>query len=116
MEEKATMMESFFEKVEEYSKTNISLFKLKAIDKTADVVSTIVAKIAILIVIMLAVVLLNIALSLWIGESLGKSYYGFIIVAAFYVLIALILHLSGKTILKSPTNNYIILQMTKDKE
>ncbi len=116
MEEKATLIESLFEKAEEYLKTNINLFKLKAIGKTADVVSSIGATLAIYAAIMLILLLSNIALSLWIGELVGKSYYGFFIVAGFYVLVALILYLNRNTILKAPINDSIIFQMTKDKE
>ena len=57
MEDKATLIESLFEKAEEYAKTNFDLFKLKAIDKSADVVSSIVAKLAIIIVVLVSAVL-----------------------------------------------------------
>ncbi|MEP7197497.1 MAG: hypothetical protein ABI851_13330 [Saprospiraceae bacterium] len=115
MEDNATLIDSLFEKAEGYVKTNFDLFKLKAIDKSADVVSTIVAKLVILIVVFIIVILLNIGLSLWIGELVGKSYYGFFIVATFYVLVAIVLIYKRGIILKSPVNNSIILQMIKEK-
>jgi hypothetical protein len=115
MEEKATVIETLFEKAETYAKTNLDLFRLKAIDKSADVISSIVAKLAIIIVVLLIVLLVNIGLALWIGELVGKSYYGFFIVAAFYVLVALILYYNSGVILKAPVNNSIILQMIKEK-
>ncbi len=115
MEEKATPIESLFEKAETYAKTNLDLFKLIAIDKSADVISSIVAKLAVIVVVLLIAVLINIGLALWIGDVLGKSYYGFFIVAAFYVLVALILHYKSGVLLKVPVNNSIILQMIKEK-
>lgn len=115
MEEKATLIESLFEKAETYAKTNIDLFKLKAIDKSADVISSLVEKLAIIIVVLIIVLLVNIGLALWIGELVGKSYYGFFIVAAFYVLVLLILLFNSGSILKAPINNSIILQMIKEK-
>jgi len=116
MEEQATPIESLFEKAETYAKINLDLFKLKAIDKSADVVSTLVAKLAIIIVVLLIVLLLNIGLSLWIGELVGKSYYGFFIVAGFYVLSAFILYYKRDVLLKAPINDSIILQMIKEKQ
>ncbi len=113
MEEKATMIESLFEKAESYAKTNLDLFKLHAIDKSADVVSTIVSKLAVIIVVLLIILLLSIGLSLWIGELVGKTNYGFFIVAGFYVIIALILGYKRRLI-KSPVNDSIILQMIKE--
>ena len=116
MEEKATLIESLFEKAEAYAKTNIDIFKLKAIDKSADVISSIVAKLAIIIVVLLIVIMVNIGLALWIGELVGKSYYGFFIVAAFYVLVAIILNYKSGIIVKAPVNDSIILQMIKEKK
>ena len=116
MEEKATLIESLFEKSEAYAKTNFDLFKLKAIDISADAVSTIFAKLILFIVVMLIILLLNIGLALWLGELLGKLYYGFFIIVAFYVLVALFLHFKSD-IIKSPVNDALILKMlNKDKD
>ena len=115
MEHKATLIESLFEKAEAYAKTNLDLFKLKTIDKSADVVSTVLSKLVFFIVVLFIIVSINIGLALWIGELTGKSYYGFFIVAAFYVLVALVLHFMPGLI-KSPVNDSIILKMLKPKK
>ena len=116
MEEKATLIESLFEKAEAYAKINLDLFKLKAINNSADVVSTIVSKLAVIIAVLLIILLASIGLSIWIGVLVGNSYYGFFIVAAFYVLVALILHYVPGLV-KSPVNNSIILKMlNKEKD
>ncbi len=116
MQGKVTLLDSLFEKAEAYAKTNIDLFKLKTIDKSADIISKIVAKIAVIFVVLLIVLFLNIALSLWLGELVGKSYYGFLIVAGFYILAVLILHFNRSSILEAPINDSIILQLIKEKE
>ena len=110
MEEKESLIETLFEKIEDYGKINLELFKLKAINTSADLVSSIVSKLAVFVVIIIIVISLNTGLALWIGDLLGKSYYGFFIVAAFYVLIALILYLVPG-IVKAPINDSIILKM-----
>ena len=115
MEEKPTLIESLFEKSEAYAKTNLDLFKLKAIDKSADLVSTVLSKLVFYIVVLLIIFSLNTGLAIWIGELLGKLYYGFFIVAAFYVLVALLLHFVPG-IIKSPVNNSIILKMLNNKK
>jgi len=48
---------------------------------------------------------------LWLGELLGKSYYGFFIVAGFYALLALIFSIFRKQLIKNPVNNSIIEQV-----
>ena len=113
--EEATLIESLFEKAEEYAKTNVDLFKLKAIDKSADVVSSLASKFIILIVVSLITIMVNIGLALWIGELMGKTYYGFFIVAAFYVLVACMLYIMREQFIKTPVSNSIITQMLKDK-
>jgi len=115
MEKRATLIESLFEKAETYAKTNLVLFKLNAVDKSADIFSTIVSKLAVIIVVLLIVLLSSIGLSLWIGELVGKLYYGFFIVAGFYVLVALFLHYVPGLI-KSPVNDSIILKMLNTKK
>ncbi len=115
MEQKATSIESLFEKAEAYAKTNLDLFKLKAIDKSADVISTILSKLVFFIAVLLIIVSINIGFALWIGELVGKLYYGFFIVAAFYVLVALVLHFAPGLI-KAPVNNSIILKMLNKKK
>lgn len=43
MEDEASPIESLFERAETYSKTSINLLKLKAIDKTADIISNLIS-------------------------------------------------------------------------
>ena len=115
MEDKSTLIESLFEKSEAYAKTNLDLFKLKAIDNTADVVSTVLSKLVFYVVVLVIILSVNTGLALWIGELVGKLSYGFFIVAAFYVLVALLLYFVPGLI-KSPVNNSLILKMLNNKK
>ena len=115
MEEKVRLLESLFEKAEVYATTNVDLFKLKAIDKSADVVSSLASRLAFVIIVTLITLMVNIGLALWIGELLGKSYFGFFIVAGFYILVACILFFFRQQLIKSPVNDSIIIQMLKEK-
>ena len=115
MEEKDSLIETLFEKLEAYAKINLDLFRLKAINISADMVSSIASKLVVFVVIILIVISLNTGLAFWIGDMLGKTYYGFFIVAAFYVLVALVLHFVPG-IVKSPVNDSIILKMLNKEE
>jgi ABC-type transport system involved in cytochrome bd biosynthesis fused ATPase/permease subunit len=53
---------------------------------------------------------LNIGIALWLGELLGKNYYGFFIVAVFYLLSAIVLHFFLHNWIKKPVSNLIITQ------
>src|ERR1041385_4908970 len=92
MNNKATPIELLFEKAEDYSKTTIELFKLNAIDKSADGISSFISRLAVFIAVALSVLIINIGFALWIGQLLGNSFCGFFIVGAFYAIAAIILH------------------------
>lgn len=107
----ATPVEVLFEKVSDYGKTTIEILKLKAIDKSASVVSSLVAKAILVLVVAMFILTATIGLALWIGELLGKSYYGFLSIAGFYVVIAILLYAFRNQWIKKPVSNLVIKQM-----
>lgn len=113
MEEQENLVESLFEKAQEYSKTTVELYKLKALDKTADVVSTMASSLVVTGAVLFFLFLFNIAVALWIGDLLGKSYYGFFIVAGFYCLASIVLNYMMKDWIKSRISNSVITHMFK---
>ncbi len=113
MENNSTTIEMLFEKAENYTRTTIELAKLNAIDKTSDIVSSLLSKLAVSVVVVLFIFFLTIGLSLWIGELLGKSYYGFFVIAAVYFLISVLLYYYKNRWIKMPISNYIIVKMLK---
>lgn len=113
MENNATTIEMLFEKAENYTKTTVELARLNVVDKTADVVSSLISRIAVSIVFAMFAFLVNIGLSLWIGELVGKIYYGFFIVSSFYLLIAIILYIFKNEWIKMPISNFMIVKMLK---
>ena len=115
MNKPATTIELLFTRAENYSRTTLELFKLNAIDKSADVVSTLCKRIAIYMVVALFILVLNIGIALWIGESMGKTYFGFFTVAGFYLLISVVLYIFRNQWIKNPINNTIITEMLKQK-
>ena len=81
METKASTIELLFEKAEDYARTTAELTKLTVVDKSADVLSSLLSQMAVGVVVALFSLLINIGISLWLGELLGKTYYGFFIVS-----------------------------------
>ncbi|MBA3704362.1 MAG: hypothetical protein H0W84_00235 [Bacteroidetes bacterium] len=110
MESKASILEPLIERAEEFGKTSLELLKLKSIDKTAAVASTIISRLYLAIIVSLFMLTLNIAIALWLGDLLGKLYYGFFVVAAFYGLFAIVLFFIHPYI-KARTNTSLITQL-----
>jgi hypothetical protein len=110
METKEKFIEPLLEKAEQYSKTSFEVLKLKSVDKMADVAATMISRLLLVIVLSLFALTLNIALALWLGDLLGKNYYGFLVVASFYGLCSIVL-LFLYPFIKTRVNDTIIVQM-----
>lgn len=111
MEDQENFIESLIEKGEQYGKTTIELLKLKTLDKSADVASTLVSWTVVIVFIVLFFLILNIGIALWLGELMGKSYYGFFAIAGLYALLALLGGLIRQRFIKRPVQNSIISQI-----
>lgn len=90
------------------AESKLHLWKLKAVDKTAQFASTGVWSICLFVIGIFFVLMVNIGLALWVGELLGKSYYGFFVLSLFYVLLGVLLYAFRKQLVKTPTINFII--------
>lgn len=92
MESKPASVEELFQKLKDYADVRLDLFKLKSINKAASFMSTSIT-IVILIIFFSAVLLcFTVGAALFIGELLGKTYYGFFIVGGILLLIGFLLY------------------------
>ena len=110
-EDKTDLMKALIERVEEYSRTSYELLKLKTVDKVSSTTSTLASRLSAIIFLFLFIIILHIALGLWLGELLGKSYYGFFCVAGLDVIIWAILYFLTHNWFKKRISNSIITQM-----
>lgn len=111
MANKIIFIEPLFERAEAYGKTSYELIKLKAIDKTSEVLSTLVSRGAVVLVLSMFIVIVNIGIALWLGDIFGKAYYGFFCVAGFYGIIGGVLYFVLHDRIKKHVSNSIISQM-----
>jgi hypothetical protein len=110
MEAIENLIEPLLERAENYSKTSIELLKLISLDKTAEAASTLISRSLLVIVISLFAITLDIAVGFWLGDWLGKNYYGFLIVASLNGIIGIILYFLHPLI-KARVKNSIIKQL-----
>lgn len=113
MENNTTPIESLLQRAEDYGKTTLTLLKLSAVDKSADVFSSLVIKLVLLLVVVLFLLMLSIGVSLWLGELLGKLYYGFFIVTGSYLLIGLLVNIFKATLIGAPVRKAVITEILK---
>ena len=113
MEDQKNQMELLFEKASDYVETRLDLFKLKATQKSTDVVSSLASRLILILIITLVVFMVNIGLALLLGEVLGKSYYGFFALGGFYILVGVIFQAFKAKWVEEPVSNAIIKKLTK---
>lgn len=110
MEPTASLIESLFEKVEVYGKTTYELSKLKALETTAIVATSLVSRLSVILMLSMFALVLNIGIALFLGKLLGELYYGFFIVAAFYLVTGIVMHLFLHRWIRKPLSDLIITQ------
>jgi len=116
MESTATIINDLYEKTEQFSKTSIELIKLKTVDKSADVISSLASRLIVVLFVVFFVVNINIGIALWIGDLLHKTYYGFLIVGAFYSFAGIVFYLFRKVWVEKPLRNSVIEQFVPREE
>ena len=114
MENKITPVEVLLDRAEAYARTSIDLFKLKATDKIAALLSNLVVGLIMLVVVTLIFVSLNIGIALLIGDLLGKAWLGFIILSGIYTCIGIVIYFIRNRWIKRPIRDSIINQLLDD--
>ena len=112
MENQSSTVESLIDRVKIYVETRIELLRLKAIDKSSSFLSLLISMIIVILMSFIFIILFSVGLALLIGEMLGKTYYGFFIVAGFYLLVGLILFAFRNKLLKTPIADSMIKNLT----
>ena len=113
MEDNARLIKSIIESAAEYGKTSYELIKLKALDKTSDVVSSVIPHYVVFVIIASFLLFLNLGLAFWLGEILGKIYFGFFVIAGLYGITGIVLYCFMHKWLKRIVSSYIIKQVLK---
>jgi len=111
MDDNKQLLESLVDRATDYGKTSFELVKLRAVDKASDVVSSVIPGTIVLILVSSFMIFLNLGLAFWIGELIGKLFYGFFVVAGFYFLSGIIVHLFISKPLKSSIRDYVVRKL-----
>ena len=110
MESPASSIESLVAHFETYVKTTYELSKLKLVETLAHLTTSLLIRLIAISTLVIFFLLLNIGFALLIGEMLGKSYYGFFLVSAFYLLAGIAFQILFSKKIKRIVNTSIINQ------
>lgn len=110
METPASLFDSLVDKAEAYGKTTVEIAKLKSVEAATVVASSLMHRLIVILATSLFVLVLSIGIALLVGEALGKIYYGFFVVASFYLIVALVFHFFLRKWIKKTVSDIIIVQ------
>lgn len=101
-------IEDITESLKQYVMVNFEIIKLEATERTSVIGSSFVSGLIVAIAAFLFVFSLSIGLGFYLSALMGDTYSGFVIIAGFYFLLALVLFLGRKKFLETPFRDKII--------
>jgi uncharacterized membrane protein len=113
MEEKNNLLRSLLDVATDYGETSIELVRLKVLDKTTDLVSSLVPFSIVIILLVSFLLFVNLGIAFWLGEILGKTFYGFLVVAVFYLIAAIFIRIFLYKWIKRLVGDYMVKRLLK---
>jgi hypothetical protein len=113
MNKNMSPFESLIDSATDYGRSQLELYKLKAVDKTADIVSSFFPSVLVTGLLLCFIFFLNLGIAIWLGKLFGELYLGFLALSAFYCIVALILHLFFRKGLKRIAGDYLVRSLLK---
>lgn len=110
METPTNLMETLLDSAASCGKTTFELAKLKALETTTIVATSLITRLSVILAVSMFALVFNIGIALLLGDLLGKSHYGFFIVAAFYLVVAVVLHFLLPTWVRKTISALIITE------
>lgn len=111
-------MEKTFSKVEElvghvkdYVDNQIDTVKLSAAEKISKLLAGFISLAVSLLVLGLFILFASFALALAFGKLTGEWYWGFLIVAGFYLLLGIFIWMAREKLLRLPILNVLLKQL-----
>jgi hypothetical protein len=110
--EEINKIEKMFADVKDYAETRIDIVSLNAQDKISGIMSSIASIMILGVLLIFTVMFLSISGAWALGEYLHSPSIGFLIVAAFYLLIGIVLYIKREDWIKMPIINSILKKIT----
>lgn len=109
-------LENLFSKTKNYVETSLELYKLQAIDFTADIISNVISKTVLILIFSMFLLFLNLGFGFYLANKFGSYALGFIVVAGMYLLFGVLFYLLRKNLIVTPISNLIITELNRERE
>jgi uncharacterized membrane protein YdbT with pleckstrin-like domain len=114
IEERKEILEELFERVEKYIHINIELYKLRAAEVVAEVISSTIANVLIALFAIIFFLMLNVGAAIWLGGVLGSPFAGYFLLSGVYFVVLVILWILRKNLFKNSIAGSITKKFVKD--
>jgi high-affinity Fe2+/Pb2+ permease len=111
MENTFAKVEELAETVKDYVNTRIESAKLSIAEKSSAVIANVIAGFVVAGVFIFFIVFGSTALAFGLGEWIGKTWAGFLIVAVLYLVIGIIVWFARVKLIQLPLMNAFIKQL-----
>ena len=111
MEKTFARAEELAETVKEYLNTRIESVKLSAAEKSSAVIANILAGIVVALVFFFFIIFASLSLSFGLGEWIGKTWAGFLIVAGLYLVAGIFVWVARGKLIRLPLMNSLVHQL-----
>ncbi len=101
-------IDEIVEEVKAYINASMDLYKMKATEKGAVMASGAIINIVMAVLVLIIFLFASFALAFFLSEYFDNLYAGFLIIAGFYTLLAVIIYISKDKWLKNSLVNNII--------
>lgn len=108
MDDNPNAVEQLVQKAFDYGKTGFDLARLRSVEKVSDVASSLIPHSVALILLTIFIFFLSLGLAFWLGDILGKTYLGLLIVAGFYGLCGFVVHFFLHRWFKRTVGDYFV--------
>jgi uncharacterized membrane protein YqjE len=114
--EDESKLEKLVGNVVECIETRVDLVAIDMQYKMAEIFASVASLVVIATVLLLMILILSIGVAMYLSNLYKSTYMGFVYVAAFYALLALVIYLSKAKLIKLPVINTFIRKLNFNEE
>lgn len=114
MEKAFAKIEELADSIKDYVNTRIESAKLSVAEKSSMIIANVMAAMIAAVVFLFFIIFAGTALAFGLGEWIGRTWAGFLIVAGLYLLIGIIVWTAREKIIRLPIMNALIRQLFRN--
>jgi hypothetical protein len=115
MNETANHIEQLLESVTQYGQLSAELWKLKAVDKVAELLASSTKILFLLILFALSFLFCAIGLAFFLGTIFSSNALGFVAIGLIFGIFGILVYFNRYHWIKWPVRNAVICEILKDK-